>query len=100
LSLGQLPWWGDVLLIYLGLCIVAHSWPSKGDFLNTKPHLLGLFFSLLILAGILYLLLASVSVPWPNIARNTAQFEGNIAAAIVLMTLLEFVLLLVVRRGR
>lgn len=99
-SLGLLPWWADALLIYLGLCIVAHSWPSKGDFLNTKPHLLGLFIAILIFAGILYLVLTSVALPWPDIARNAAQFEGNIAAAIVLMTLLEFVLLLVVRRGR
>jgi hypothetical protein len=100
LSLGRLPWWADALLIYLGLCIVAHSWPSKGDFLNTKPHLLGLFIAILILVGILYLVLTSVALPWPGIARNAAQFEGNIAAAIVLMTLLEFALLLVVRRGR
>jgi hypothetical protein len=100
LHLGSHPWWADALLIYLGLCIVAHSWPSKGDFLNMKPHLLGLLAALLLLAALVVVVLALVALPWSGIARNAAQFEGNIAAAIVLMTLLEWVLLVVVRRGR
>jgi hypothetical protein len=100
LSLGRLPWWADVLLIYLGLCIVAHSWPSKGDFLNTKPHLLGLGITIIVLGLVLFLLRATLAAPWADITASAAQFEGNIAAAILLMTVIEFGLLLLVSRGR
>ena len=100
LNLGGHPWWLDALLIYLILCVVAHCWPSRGDFINTKPHLLGLGITVLILALVIFLLRATLAAPWASIAASAAQFEGNIAAAILLMTVVEFGLLLLVSRGR
>jgi hypothetical protein len=100
LSLGGHPWWLDALLIYLILCVIAHCWPSKGDFINTKPHLLGLGFTIVILGLVLFLLRATLAAPWADITASAAQFEGNIAAAILFMSVVEFILLLVVSRGR
>ena len=100
LNLGAHPWWADALLIYLILCVVAHCWPSRGDFINTKPHLLGLSMTLLLLALGIFLLGATLAAPWASLTHNAAQFEGNVAAAILFMTAIEFILLLLVSRGR
>ncbi len=100
LNLDQHPWWLDTLLIYLILCVTAHCWPSKGDFINTKPHLLGLGMTIVIVGLLIFLLRATLAAPWADITASAAQFEGNIAAAILLMTAVEFVLLLLVSRGR
>ncbi|HEX6777207.1 MAG TPA: hypothetical protein VF099_03345 [Ktedonobacterales bacterium] len=100
LNLGGHPWWADALLIYLILCVVAHCWPSRGDFINTKPHLLGLSMTLLLLALGIFLLGAALAAPWASLTHNAAQFEGNVAAAILFMTAIEFILLLLISRGR
>lgn len=100
LNLGGHPWWADALLIYLILCVVAHCWPSRGDFINTKPHLLGLSMTLLLLALGIFLLGAALAAPWASLTHNAAQFEGNVAAAILFMTAVEFILLLLISRGR
>ena len=100
LQLGGHPWWLDVLLIYLILCVITHCWPSRGDFINTRPHLLGLGITMLILASLIFLLRATLAAPWASITANAAQFEGNIAAAILLMTVIEFGLLMLVSRGQ
>lgn len=100
LNLGGHPWWADALLIYLILCVVAHCWPSRGDFINTKPHLLGLSMTLLLLALGIFLLGAALAAPWASLTHNAAQFEGNVAAAIFFMTAIEFILLLLISRGR
>jgi|GEM_PF-1845094 len=100
LNLDGLPWWLDALLIYLILCVIAHCWPSRGDFINTKPHLLGLGITVLVLALLVFLLSATLAAPWASITAGAAQFAGNIAAAILLMTAVEFGLLLLVSRGR
>jgi hypothetical protein len=100
LQLGGHPWWLDALLIYLILCVITHCWPSKGDFINTKPHLLGLGITVLILALVIFLLRTTLAAPWASITANAAQFEGNVAAAILLMTIVEFGLLMLVSRGR
>jgi hypothetical protein len=100
LNLGGHPWWADALLIYLILCVVAHCWPSRGDFINTKPHLLGLSMTLLLLALGIFLLGATLAAPWASLTDNAAQFEGNVAAAILFMTAIEFILLLLISRGR
>ncbi len=100
LSLGGHPWWLDALLIYLILCVIAHCWPSRGDFINTKPHLLGLGLTLVLLGLILFLLRATLAAPWASITHSAAAFEGNVAAAILFMTVIEFLLLLLVSRGR
>ncbi len=100
LNLGAQPWWLDALLIYLILCVIAHCWPSRGDFINTKPHLLGLGITVLVLGLLIFLLRATLAAPWASITAGAAQFEGNVAAAILLMTVVEFGLLLLVSRGR
>lgn len=100
LNLGGHPWWADALLIYLILCVIAHCWPSRGDFINTKPHLLGLSMTLLLLALGIFLLGAALAAPWASLTHNAAQFEGNVAAAILFMTAIEFILLLLISRGR
>ena len=100
LHLGGHPWWLDTLLIYLILCVIAHCWPSRGDFINTKPHLLGLGIAILILGLVIFLLRATLAAPWADITTSATQFEGNIAAAILLMTVIEFGLMLLVSRGR
>ncbi|HLV98478.1 MAG TPA: hypothetical protein VKT82_07340 [Ktedonobacterales bacterium] len=100
LHLGGHPWWADALLIYLLLCVIANCWPSRGDFINTKPHLLGLGITVLVLALVIFLLRATLAAPWASVTANAAQFEGNIAAAILLMTVIEFGLLLLVSRGQ
>jgi hypothetical protein len=100
LNLGAQPWWADALLLYLILCVIAHCWPSKGDFINTRPHLLGLGVMLLVLIAVLFLIRATLAAPWDSLTHNAAQFEGNIAAATLFMTVIEFLLLLLVSRGR
>ncbi len=100
LNLAGHPWWLDALLIYLTLCVIAHLWPSRGDFINTKPHLLGLAVTVIVLGLLLYLLGTTLALPWASIGVNAAQFEGNVAAAILLMTVVEFGLLLLISRGR
>ena len=100
LNLGGHPWWADALLIYLILCVVAHCWPSRGDFINTRPHLLGLSMTLLLLALGIFLMGAALAAPWASLIYNAAQFEGNVAAAILFMTTIEFILLLLISRGR
>jgi hypothetical protein len=98
LNLGAHPWWADALLIYLLLCVVAHCWPSSADLLNTRPHLPGLAGTLLV-AGICGYLLGVFGGHWALFSHNTARFEVNVAAAIVFMTAVEYLLLLLVRRG-
>ncbi|HEY7357969.1 MAG TPA: hypothetical protein VH590_15930 [Ktedonobacterales bacterium] len=100
LHLAGHPWWLDALLIYLILCVIAHCWPSRGDFINTKPHLLGLGIAIIILGLVIFLLRATLAAPWADITTSATQFEGNIAAAILLMTFVEFALMLLVSRGR
>jgi hypothetical protein len=100
LHLAGHPWWLDALLIYLILCVIAHCWPSKGDFINTKPHLLGLGVTVIVLGSLIFLLRTTLAAPWDTITASAAQFEGNVAAAILLMTAVEFGLLLLVSRGQ
>jgi len=100
LNLGAHPWWADALLLYLILCVTAHCWPSKGDFINTKPYLLGLGVMLVFFAIALFLIRTSLAAPWAGLTHNAAQFEGNIAAATLFMTIIEFLLLLLISRGR
>jgi hypothetical protein len=100
LSLGAQAWWVNALLIYLLLCVVAHCWPSRGDFINTRPHLPGLALTLLLLLLGVRLLGAWLAAPWVRLTHNAALFEANVAAAIVFMTIVEYCLLKLLSRGR